>query len=243
MGRIRVWSCVERRLLGQLGDPNAPLYPSGLCANGTRLVARDKEGKVTWLDTRTWQTVRTIVADSNGVSVEGVSPEGRLWAQGTFAGAVRWLNAETGELLATTSAAHRNRVWGLAFSADGTQAASVAEDGTVALWDPSSFQLIVSFKGHMQGAHGVAFSPEGRRLATGGGGREAVKLWDLSTRRELTALPGQGSVFQLVAFSPDGRWLIACNREGQLHLWRAPSWEEIEAVEKDPKSSQLPQHE
>ena len=35
-----------------------------------------------------------------------------------------------------------------------------------------------------------------------------------------------------VFFSPDGRWLAACNEEGELHLWHAPSWEEIEAAEK-----------
>jgi len=187
---------------------------------------------VTWLDTRTWQTVRTMVADSNSVSVERVSPDGRLWAQGTLAGAVRWLNAETGGLLAATSAAHRHPVGGLAFSADSTRAASVAQDGTVALWDPSSLRLIVSFKGHMNGAHGVTFSPDGRRLATGGGGRQAVKLWDMATCRDLITLSGQGSVFYFVAFSPDGRSLIACNWEDHLHLWRAPSWEEIEAAER-----------
>jgi len=94
---------------------------------------------------------------------------------------------------------------------------------------------LAAFRGHVQGAHGVVFSPDGRRLATGGGvSREAVKLWDLSTQtpRELMTLSGQGSVFLFVAFCPDGRWLAARSMEGKLHLWRAPSWAEIEAAEK-----------
>ena len=81
----------------------------------------------------------------------------------------------------------------------------------MAIWDPSSFKLITAFKGHMLGAHGVAFSPDGRRLATGGNGREAVKLWDLSTHRELMTLSGQGNLFSFVAFSPDDRWMAACS--------------------------------
>jgi WD40 repeat protein/serine/threonine protein kinase len=237
-GKMRVWSCTERRLLRELGDPNAPIYPGRFRASGTRLLATNGKGKATWLDTRTWQAVQTYGVELPSV-VADVSPDGRLRALGISTGAVCWLNAETGEVLATRSDAHRHPVVGIAFSADGTQAASVAEDGTLALWNTSSFQpRIPPFKGHMQGAHGVVFSPDGRRLATGGSARDSVKLWDLSTYRELATLVGQGFVFSFVAFSPDGRWLAARSMEGQLHLWRAPSWAEIEAAEKNPQSGQ-----
>jgi hypothetical protein len=47
-------------------------------------------------------------------------------------------------------------------------------------------------------------------------------------------------VFSFVAFSHDGKWLAACSRESKLHLWRAPSWEEIEAAEKKLQAGQLP---
>jgi WD40 repeat protein len=237
-GKIRVWSCAERRLLRELGDPNAPIHPVGFRADGTRLLTVDETGKAIWWDTLTWQAVRTFVVGP--FSSAAVSKDGRLGAVGATTGAVRWFNAETGELLATTTNAHRHPVSGIAFCADGSRAASVGEDGTVAIWDPSSFQLVAPFKGHMLGAHGVAFSPDGRRLATGGGSSDAVKLWDLSTFRELTALPGQGSIFRFVAFSPDGRWLAAEDWEGKLHLWRTPSWAEIEAAEKNPASGRSP---
>ena len=179
----------------------------------------------------------------NGVPyvVRIVAPDGRLAALGTRTGTVYWANVETGELLATSTDVHLQFVSGIAFSKDGTQAASVCQGGRVALWDPSSFQLIKApFKGHMEAAHGVAFSPDGHRLATGGNARDAVKLWDLATRRELVTLSGQGSMFLSVGFSTDGQWLAACNRDGMLHLWRAPSWQEIEAVEKRSASEQSP---
>jgi WD40 repeat protein len=227
-----VWSCAEHRLLRELGDPNAPVYPDLFWADGRRLLSVDIWRKAIWWDTLTWQITQSFtVGRFSGV---GLSPDGRLLAFGTEGGAVHWLNAETGEVLATRSDAHRSRVPGIAFSADGKRAASVAWDGTLALWDPSSFRRMTApfFKGHLLGAHRVTFSPEGRRLATASVGREAVRLWDVSTYRELITLAGQASSIAFVAFSPDGCWLAACGEEGQLYLWRAPSWAEIEAAEK-----------
>jgi WD40 repeat protein/serine/threonine protein kinase len=237
-GKARVWSCAERRLLRELGDRNAPVRLLRFRADGMRLLAVDAAGNAIWWDTHTWQAVRTFRVEP--LERAAVSPNGRLLAAGTGAGVVRWLDAETGELLATTTDIHRHRVTAIAFSGDGSRAASVAEDGTVAIWDPSSLQPIAVFKGHMLAAHGVAFSPDGRRLVTGGTGREAIKLWDLSTYRELVTLSGQGSLFGWVAFSPNGRWLAARDMKGELYLWRAPSWDEIQAVEKRPEGGQSP---
>jgi WD40 repeat protein/serine/threonine protein kinase len=235
-GKVRVWSCAERRLLRELDGHSAPAYLLRFRADGTRLLSLDAKGNAIWWDTRTWQAGQPFAVELSGGAA--VSPDGRLLAIGAT-GALRWLNAETGEPLETTEGPPYPAVR-VAFSRDGLQVAGVCEYGTVALWDPSLFKLVIPpFKGHMQGAHGVAFSPDGRRLATGGGtDRDAVKLWDLSTHRELMTLSGQGSLFLIVAFSPDDRWLAACSYEGKLHLWRAPSWAQIDAAEKRLPSGQ-----
>ena len=77
----------------------------------------------------------------------------------------------------------------------------------------------------------AALSPDGKRLALGGFGRRAVTLWDIESQQELLALEGEGSNFWRSEFSPDGNVLASENMKGVLHLWRAPSWAEIEAAE------------
>ncbi len=236
-GWLRVWSCAERRLLQELQCPNQPgLGGVRFSSDGKRLFSglftfeESTGGELVCWDSRTWRRLWSFAAENTSFFAS-VSPDGRLAISGNRSGQLRWWNTASRNLLAATPG-HRLPIAAAAFSPDGKLAASVAFDGTVAVWDVSSFKPVRTFKGHMQGVHALAFSPDGRRLATGGGtSREGVKLWDLATYRELVTLTGQGFMFQYLIFSPDGNWLAARSREGQLHLWHAPSLVEIEAVE------------
>lgn len=71
-------------------------------------------------------------------------------------------------------------------------------------------------------------------IAYGGheGSQEIVTLHDMESHEKVLALEGRGTTFEELALSPDGTVLAAWNRRGVLHLWRAPSWKEIEAAER-----------
>ena len=81
--------------------------------------------------------------------------------------------------------------------------------------------------GFLNAAVGLSFTPDGKRLAVGGGAEGLCKVWDVETWRELVSLPSDGDWFDEVRFSPDGNLLGARMDRRTLQYWRAPSWEEI----------------
>jgi WD40 repeat protein len=124
-----------------------------------------------------------------------------------------------------------NQANGCAFSPDGRLLAVVSVLGTAQLWDTATARSTATSQGFLQGAHSVAFSPGGQRLAVGSNGNEAIKLWDVKSFQELLTLKGQGSMFNSTGFSPDDSLLASSNSRGTLYIWSAPSFEEIARLE------------
>lgn len=88
------------------------------------------------------------------------------------------------------------------------------------------FALDRSIRAHAGWITSVAFSPDGRRLVSGGWD-QAVKLWEVPTAHELSTVGTKLKEIQALALSRDGRWLAAENSSDTVTLWDATSGQEI----------------
>lgn len=171
-----------------------------------------------WLTTRTEQysgTVAETTADRPPIDVEMLTPRSEFTDDVSGQFKVKL----DGQAPLTT----------VTFSPDGALLAGASEASpTQPVWDVGSGELLFSLTGHEGSARSIAFSPDGRRLATGGN-EGTVWIWDAATGAPHTSLALSAAA--LDAFSPDGRYLAAGQDDGRVAVWDASSLRHVRTLE------------
>ena len=109
---------------------------------------------------------------------------------------------------------------------------TVALLSLLAAGPPATPQERATLKGHADSVLQVAFSPDGKLLATGSADK-TVKLWDVRTGEAKNTLTGHRAEVDAVAFSPDGKLLAGGDRDGTLKLWDERTGELKTSLRKD----------
>ncbi len=118
----------------------------------------------------------------------------------------------------------------LAVSRDGRYLVSAGWDGTVRVWDMTTFKEIRKLESPKTPTgrtatriyNACAISPDNRYVAAGGFGSR-IDVWDLPTGRLVASLRTE-NIVEAVAFSPDGRILVAGGWDGILRAWQVGNW-------------------
>src|SRR6185503_15565058 len=86
-------------------------------------------------------------------------------------------------------------------------------------------------RGHEGFVIATAYSPDGRLLASGGGGPRnddhSVRIWDTRTGAELKRITGHANDVLDLAFSPGGTELVTTSADGHTILWDVESGDEL----------------
>src|SRR5207249_12003241 len=153
--------------------------------------------------------IATLKGHTGAVGGMAFSPDGQTLATGSDDKTVRLWSLAPGRRPGVLQGRTGWAFSALAFSPDSRLLAAGGHDDKVRLWDVATEQEIAILSGHRRPVMCVAFSPDGKILATGSGvwnqpeAPGELIAWDTKTRREIAHLKQEHALFS-VAFSPDG---------------------------------------
>jgi hypothetical protein len=225
---VRLWNVADGK------QRRAPLdHPDGVNAlaishGGSTLYTAGDDGSLRLFPVSGKGEPGDLDIDLGPLTSLALSPDDRVLATSNTDQSVRLWDLDDGKVgpLLETGAGN---VQALAFAPDSRMLAigttGTEEDpgtgntrGVTQLWEVyDRKKLSGDLSGHDSWTEDVAFSPDGRTLATAGG--ETVRLWDVARSLQ------KGAPFQCdgpchtAVFSPDGRILAAGGSEGTVRLW------------------------
>lgn len=96
--------------------------------------------------------------------------------------------------------------------------ATAGEDKVVTIWDFQETRIAFELRGHATGVTSVAFSPDGKALASAAHDG-SLRIWDVRTGQlRLTLTLGTGDI-RSIAYSPDASLLATASSDRSVRLW------------------------
>jgi WD40 repeat protein len=181
--------------------------------DGRRVVSEAGAFRAKGETTKGWDPVTGVLDPAlTGILPDKLGDEYRPPASFPVSGTPQPVTSPDGKLLARVRT-----------GADGfptTNRSKEYANSSIVVLDTARGVVLHTLTGHTAGLAGIAFSPDGRRLATASFDR-TIKLWDTATGREVFTLRGHTAGALVLAFSPDGHRLVSGGIDFTARVWDA----------------------
>jgi WD40 repeat protein len=208
-------------------EGTAAFWSVQFSADGKRLTAATMGQVLVW-ETGKWALLHRVnLPDGENPFGLAVSPDAATMA---VARAVHNTPTEHAELIdVATGKLIRKLKWpgqqiaGMVFSPDGKRLAAGGsfDEPVIGWWDVST-GTFHTLEADVRGTFCIAFSPDGRLLASAGKTISAdpvIRLWDTQTGKVVARLPGHTSAVWSLAFSPNGKLLASASADRTALVW------------------------
>ncbi len=226
-GPFRLWDLANGKELRRFEDKNY-LGRISFSSDGKTITSADASSTIDW-DTATGKELRRRkrISDMgdfpNSILFEDEklllwSDQSELHLSEKTTGKERWQIAVQANVINQLAALSPNRKTLAVASGRQIQLASDNDEHDTRLVDAATGKPLLRFGLDRLGYASVAFSPDGRTLATGGEDKH-IRLWEVSTGKERRQLPGHAGRVTGLIFSTDGKTLISASADATVLFW------------------------
>ncbi|KIK44104.1 hypothetical protein CY34DRAFT_35311, partial [Suillus luteus UH-Slu-Lm8-n1] len=179
-----------------------------------RIITYSQDGSFRVWDLKTGKQVGEKWEDEDyGVETIALSPDGKKVASGSFNGAVKLWNINTGKVIKTWTG-HSKEVRAVSWSPDGGRVVSGSYDGTFRVWNVESGKTILGPIEVGEDVRAICYSPDAKMIATTGG---MVRIWGADSGESLKSFEVHSAP---VLLSPNNRILATTSLfERTVQLW------------------------
>jgi WD40 repeat protein len=228
---LRLWDLQSGATLRVLRGHDGLVGDVRVGPAGRRVYSCSGDRTVRIWDLATGRTTAVLRGHSTPIWNLALSPNGRLLASSSLPGSVlRLWRTDAGGTPPPEGPRTGTNNARLAFSPDGARLAVTTWNvRTVLLYDTQSGALERMLKGHTGPTVDVAFSRDGRLLASSGYDA-TVRLWSVETGGQLRVLRGHQAGVSGVQFCADGKLLATSSLDATVRLWSVETGEQVRVL-------------
>jgi WD40 repeat protein len=159
---------------------------------------------------------------SHAVTSIAFRPDGKRIASASLDRTIKLWDVKTGAELATLQRQGTRVV----FSPDGKRIAAGGCERAFKIWDAETGAEVLTLSGHEGLVGPVAFSQDGKIIASGGSGDKTIKVWNAASGEQLMSLTGHEDEVISIAISPDCRHIASGDYNSTIKVWDAANGDE-----------------